>query len=245
VRAGFFAPTPDSLCAPRRSSPPCRRRNDRPRSGRSRRIKKECMPRSLPNPWPFQRERRAAATRAQRAKRASPSFSSKSVTLDVYTRTERRGWYEPRAQVAPPQRETNSDQKPIPMRISLLVAILAPRVGRPCKACASRYTPCGGSTNKQLVECDQRTPPMTGLRVRCAERPTSTRLANIMGRSSDGSGVPSDSELASYANPSGFRNPEIWQRGSRPPEPPVAYGGARSARSPSAPIRYLSGHRSR
>jgi hypothetical protein len=58
------------------------------------------------------------------------------------------------------------------------------------------------------------------LRARRAECPARTRLANITGPASDRSGVPHRFRYASYANPRGFRIPEIWQRGP-PPAPPV------------------------
>src|SRR5215218_2135531 len=52
---------------------------------------------------------------------------------------------------------------------------------------------------------------------------TDLRLANITGPSADRSGMPHRFRFALYANLSEFRTPEISQRGSPPPEPPVAF----------------------
>jgi|SRR5215217_6369616 len=111
----------------------------------------------------------------------------------------------------------------IPMRVSPLVSILAPCLGRPRKVSASRFTHYAGRPRKQLSECNRLAAPCDSLRACLAERSTRSWSANITGASSGGSGVSSESSIASYANPSGFLTPEIWRRGSQAPVPPVAY----------------------
>ena len=61
----------------------------------------------------------------------------------------------------------------------------------------------------------------------------------VSGPSSDGSDVPSGSGIVSYANPGGFRNPEIWRRESQPPEPPGRVMVPALAGPPTTPTRSL------
>jgi hypothetical protein len=64
-----------------------------------------------------------------------------------------------------------------------------------------------------MSTCDETMAPCDTLRAHRAECPSRTRLANITGPSSEESGVPHRSRLASYANPSEFRTPAIFSGG--------------------------------